>query len=102
MFSWIPIEMRAMSVLSAILFFFGGIAVGYLYSRLNRIDRTVVEKTVSIEGLTEMCKNTEKAVESIKEDNRMMIGWIRDDNRATMKHVDVGLSEIRKQLHRSD
>lgn len=99
---WMPIEMRAMSILSAILFFFGGIAVCYLHSRLNKVDRVVVNKSLDIKKLTEMCANNEKMVESIKEDNRKMIGWIRDDNKATMKHVDVGLAEIRKQLYRGD
>ena len=102
MLEWIPIELRPMSVLSLILFFFGGVIIGYLYSRVNRIDRTVNEKTVTIERLSEMCENTEKLVVSIKDDNRKMIGWIREDTKATMKHIDDGLSEIRAQLYRGE
>ena len=102
MLEWIPVEMRAMSVLSAILFFFGGIVLVYLHWRVNNLDKTVFNKSLDIEKLTEMCANTEKAVESIPEDNRKMIGWIRDDNQATMKRVDAGLAEIRKQLYKGD
>jgi hypothetical protein len=99
MLEWIPVEMRAMSVLSAILFFFGGIVLVYLHWRVNNLDKTVFNKSLDIEKLTEMCANTEKAVESIKEDNRKMIGWIRDDNKTNLGRIDKNLAAINKQLY---
>lgn len=101
MFDWMPIELRAMSVLSAILFTFGGIVGWYMHGRLSTLEKVMMVKSVDIERLTAMCAGTERAVESIKDDNRKMITWIRDDNRATMKRVDEGLLEIRKQLYGS-
>ena len=102
MLEWIPIEMRAMSVLSSILFFFGGIAVVYLHWRVYKLDRTVFNKSLDIEKLTEMCANTEKAVESIKEDNRMMIGLVREDNKNNLSRIEKSLAEIRGRLYGSD
>ena len=91
--------MRAMSVLSAILFCFGGIAGWYLHGRLATLEKTVTDRSKDITRLTEMCGNTEKAVESIKEDNRKMIGWIRDDNNANSSRIEKSLAEIRAQLY---
>jgi hypothetical protein len=62
----------------------------------------VFDKSLDIEKLTEMCANTEKAVESIKEDNRKMITWIREDNKTNLGRIDKNLSEINKQLYRGE
>lgn len=102
MLEWIPIELRAMSVLSAILFGFGGIVGWYLHERLTSLEKIVTDKSIDIERLSEMCMNTEKAVESIKDDNRKMIGWIRDDNKANSSRIEKSLSEIRSQLYGGD
>ena len=102
MLEWIPIEMHAMSVLSAILFGFGAIIGWYLHERIATLENTVVEKSIEIERLAEMCANTEKAVSSIKEDNRKMINWIREDNKASASRIEKSLAEIRGRLYGSD
>ena len=102
MWELIPVEMRAMSVLSAILFFFGGVILLFLHRRVNKIDNVVFDKSLDIEKLTEMCANTEKAVESIKEDNRMMIGLVREDNKVNLSRIEKSLAEIRGRLYGSD
>jgi biopolymer transport protein ExbB/TolQ len=102
MLEWLPVEMRAMSVLSAILFFFGGIILLFFHRRVNKIDNRVFDKSLDIEKLSEMCANTEKAVESIKEDNRKMIDWIREDSKTNWSRVEKSLAEIRGRLYGSD
>ena len=102
MLEWIPVEMRAMSVLSAILFGFGGIAGWYLHGRLATLEKTVTDRSKDITRLTETCMNTGKAVESIKEDNRMMIGLVREDNKTNLGRIDKNLAAINKQLYKGD
>ena len=102
MLEWIPIELHPMSVLSAILFFFGGTVVWYMHERITTLEKTVTERSIDIEKLTEMCANNEKLVESIKEDNRKMITWVREDNAKGLSRIEKSLAEIRNQLYKGD
>jgi len=102
MFEWIPIEMHAMSVLSAILFSFGGLVGWYMHSRLAALEETVSDRSLDIKKLSEMCENTEKAIASIKVDNRLMIGWVRNDNKENWNRIEESLAEIRNRLYGSN
>lgn len=88
----LPYEMRLPSIISIIMFSFGGIIITYLHTRLARVEKIVMDTCVDVERIEELIINSEK-------NNREMMEWIRTDNQATWNRVEKSLAEIRKQLY---
>jgi len=101
MFEWVPIEMRGISIISAIIFSFGSIVIWCFYHRVSRLEEIVMDRSNEIDRLGEMTENLEELVESIKADNQRMIEWIRDDNKTTYGRIEKSLAEIRTKMYRA-
>ena len=102
MFDWLPIEYEGVSIISALIFTGFGIATGYLYARLTKLETTVVKIGLNMAQVNEMSGNTEMMVESLKADTHELFDWIREDNKANWTRIDKRLSDIQKQLYRGD
>jgi len=100
MFEWIPIEMRGISIISAIMFTFGAIIIWCFYHRVSKLEDIVMDRCSEIDRLGEMTENLEDLVESIKADNREMIGWVRDDNKMNYTQIEKSLAEIRTKMYK--
>ena len=95
----IPVEMRAMSVASFILFAVGTTVVAYLHTRMARIEQIVADSCVDIKRLEEMINDSEKTIKIIRTENHQFIDWVREDNTTRWDRIEDSLSEIRKQLY---
>jgi len=100
LFEHLPIEMRAMSAISSVLFSCFGVAVGYLYFKYDNLKGDVVDSGLDIGRLDIAIDNIEKMVESQKDDYHEMVEWVRTDNTTNYKRIEDSLKEIRKQLYR--
>lgn len=76
--------------------------MGYFYIRLTRLETLVADRCLDIERLGEMVESIKKMMESIKEDNRKTIDWIREDSRANWGRIEKSLAEIRSRLYKRD
>jgi hypothetical protein len=101
MFEWIPIEMRGLSIISAIMFTFGAIIIWFFYARVSKLEDVVMDKCSEIDRLGEMTENLEALVDDIKANNRQMIEWVRDDNKTTYNRIEKSLGEIRTKMYRA-
>lgn len=101
MFEWIPIEMRGISVISAIMFAFGSVIICCFYSRVSRLEDILMERCTEIDRLGEMTENLENLVDAIKADNRQLIEWVRDDNKVNYNRIEKSLAEIRTKMYRA-
>ena len=95
----IPVEMRAMSVASFILFAVGATVITYLHTRMTRTEQIVADKCVDIKRLEEMMKDSEKTIKIIRTENHQFIDWVREDNTTRWDRIEDSLSEIREQLY---
>lgn len=96
----IPVEMRAMSVTSFILFSVGSGIIVYMHLRIMRIEQILEDRCIDIERLEEMMNSTEKSIKSMSDENHKFIDWIKDDNTSRWDRIENDMSEIRKQLYR--
>lgn len=96
----VPIEMRAMSVISAILFAVGVVALGLFYQKIMSLEAIVMKRSTEIERLAEMIENIEETLKSLKDDNRLTIEWVREDIRGYTDRVEKSLAEIRGQIYK--
>lgn len=102
MFEWLPIEYEGISVISAVIFTGFGVAMGYLYARLAKLETQVVTTCLDVVRLDEMSENIEKMVGSMKTDNHELMDWIRQDSKENWNRIDKRLSDIQKQLYKGD
>jgi len=88
----LPYEMRLPSIISIIIFSFGGVIITYLHTRLARVEKIVMDTCIDVERIGELIEASEK-------NSREMMEWIRTDNQATWSRVEKSLAEIRTQLY---
>ena len=96
----LPIEMRAMSVISFILFSVGIVALCLVYQRVTALETVVMKRSTEIERLAEMIENIEDTLKSLKEDNRQHISWVREDIKEYTKRIEESLAEVRGQIYK--
>jgi len=101
-FDLIPVEMRCPSVITILLFAIGTTIIWYFHRRIGSLETIVVAKCLDIEKLSQIAKDLEKLIGSIKADNRQTVEWIRRENTERGKRVEKDISEIRQKLYRGD
>lgn len=99
MLEWLPIEYEGVSVISAVIFTGFGIAMGYMYARLTKLETQFVSTCLDVARLDEMSENIEKMVGSMKTDNHEMLDWIREDSKVNWNRIEKRLDAIQKQLY---
>jgi len=96
----LPIEMRAMSVMSLILFSVGMVALLMFYQRITALETIVSKRSTEIERLAEMIENIEETLKSLKDDNQRTTEWIREDIRGYTSRVEKSLAEVRGRMYK--
>jgi len=96
----VPVEMRAMSVISFVLFSVGAVVVYVFYQKLMALECVVTKRSTEIERLTEMIENVEETLKSLKDDNRQHIEWVREDIRGYTNRVEKSLAEVRGKMYK--
>lgn len=96
----IPIEMRAMSVISFILFSVCTVVLWMFYQKVTSLEEIVMQRSTEIERLAEMMENIEETLKSLKDDNRQHIDWVREDIKGYSNRVERSLAEIRGQIYK--
>ena len=94
----LPYTMRSPSIISIIVFGFGGIVVTYIHTRLTKLENVVMDRCIDIEKLGKMVESTNEAMATAQENNRNMLEWIRQDNRAMWTRIEKSLSELQAQV----
>jgi hypothetical protein len=98
----IPVEMRCPSVITILLFAIGLPLFWYLHRRITSLETVVIARCIDIEKLGVVANSLEKMIQSIKDDNRQTITWIRQENAALGDRIEKDIAEMRKEIHRGD